>query len=190
MKQLLEFIPLILFFVVYKLAGIREAAVTLIIATIIQMIILKIKYGKIGQQQLVMGVAVVFFGTLTAYFNELEFLKWKVTIVYALFALVLLISQFGFKKLLIQKLLGKEISLPEAVWVKLNVGWAIFFIICMLVNIVISQFFSDDIWVDFKTFGILTMTIVASLITGIYIYRYLPKENHSVTTQDDLQNKK
>lgn len=60
MKQLLEFIPLILFFVVYKLAGIREAAVTLIIAAIIQMIILKIKYGKIGQQQLVMGVAVVF----------------------------------------------------------------------------------------------------------------------------------
>lgn len=46
----------------------------------------------------------------------------------------------------------------------------------MLVNIVIVQFFSDDIWVDFKTFGILTMTIVASLITGIYIYRYLPKK--------------
>ena len=50
MKQLLEFIPLILFFAVYKLVGIREAAITLVIATIAQMIILKLKYGKIEKQ--------------------------------------------------------------------------------------------------------------------------------------------
>lgn len=60
MKQLLEFIPLILFFAVYKLVGIREAAITLIIATLIQLLILKIKYGKVEKQQLFMGIAVVF----------------------------------------------------------------------------------------------------------------------------------
>jgi len=116
MKQLLEFIPLILFFAVYKLVGIREAAITLVIATIVQFIILKVKYGKIETQQKVVAGAVIFFGSLTAYFNDLEFLKWKVTIIYALFALVLLIAQFGFKKLLIKQLLGKEIQLPEHVW--------------------------------------------------------------------------
>ncbi|PJG83408.1 septation protein A [Caviibacterium pharyngocola] len=175
MKQLLEFIPLILFFAVYKLVGIREAALTLIIATVIQLIVLKLKYGKIEKQQLIMGVAVVFFGTLTAYFNELEFLKWKVTVVYAVFALALLISQFGFKKPLIKQLLGKEIQLPHAVWEKLNLAWVGFFLLCMLVNIIISRYFSDDIWVDFKTFGILGMTLVATLLSGVYIYRYLPK---------------
>ena len=113
MKQLLEFIPLILFFAVYKLVGIREAAITLVVATIIQLIVLKLKYGKIEKQQIIMGSAVVFFGFLTAYFNELEFLKWKVTIVYAVFALILFISQYGFKKPLIKQLLGKEIELPE-----------------------------------------------------------------------------
>ena len=175
MKQILEFIPLILFFAVYKLVGIREAAITLIVATIIQMIILKLKYGKIEKQQIIMGSAVVFFGALTAYFNELEFLKWKVTIIYALFALVLLISQYGFKKPLIKQLLGKEIQLPETVWNRLNLGWSGFFLLFMIINLIISHFFSDDIWVDFKTFGIIGMTFVATLLTGFYIYRYLPK---------------
>ena len=175
MKQLLEFIPLILFFAVYKLVGIREAAITLVIATIVQFIILKVKYGKIETQQKFMAGAVIFFGTLTAYFNALEFLKWKVTIIYALFALVLLVAQFGFKKLLIKQLLGKEITLPEPAWKNLNLGWSGFFILCMLLNIYISRYLSDDIWVDFKSFGIIGMTFVATIITGLYIYRYLPQ---------------
>ncbi len=157
--------------------GIREAAITLIIATLIQLLILKIKYGKVEKQQLFMGIAVVFFGTLTAYFNQLEYLKWKVTIVYAIFALVLLVSQYGFNKNLIKLMLGKEeaLELPEQVWNRLNLGWALFFLLCMLINLYISQYLSDDLWVDFKTFGILGMTLIATIITGIYIYRYLPQ---------------
>lgn len=176
MKQLLEFIPLILFFVVYKLHGIQAAAITLVIATVLQMTLLKLKYGIIEKQQIVMGTAVVFFGLLTAYFNEIKYLQWKVTIVYALFAAVLLIGQFVFKTPLIQKLLGKELQLPNQIWQRLNLGWALFFLLCMLVNIYISQAFSEEIWVDFKSFGILGMTLVATVLTGIYIYPHLPKE--------------
>ncbi|MFZ7199008.1 septation protein A [Avibacterium gallinarum] len=175
MKQILEFIPLLVFFAVYKLVGIREAAIALIIATIIQLVVLKLKYGKIEKQQIIMGSAVVFFGALSAYFNELEFLKWKVTVVYALFALALIISQVIFKKPLIQQLLGKEIQLPDTVWNKLNLGWAGFFLFCMILNIIISQYFSDDLWVDFKTFGIIGLSLIATVATGVYIYRYLPK---------------
>lgn len=179
MKQLLEFIPLILFFAVYKLVGIREAALTLMIATVIQLIILKLKYGKVEKQQIIMGIAVVFFGALTAYFNQLEYLKWKVTIVYAIFALVLLVSQYVFKKNLIKLMLSKDqnVVLPENAWNTLNLGWACFFLLCMLINTYISHYLSDDAWVDFKTFGILGMTLVATVLTGVYIYRYLPKNN-------------
>lgn len=179
MKQLLEFIPLILFFAVYKLVGVQQAAITLVIATIIQMIILKIKYQHIEKQQKIMAIAVVFFGLLTAYFNDLEFLKWKVTVVYAIFALALIISQFLFKKPLIQQLLAKEIQLPQSIWNRLNLAWAGFFLFCMLLNIYISQALSDDLWVDFKTFGILGLTLIATFLTGIYIYRYLPKDQHT-----------
>ena len=178
MKQLLEFIPLILFFVVYKMSGIQAAAITLIIATALQLIILKLKYGNVEKQQLIMGVAVMFFGALTAYFNEVKYLQWKVTIVYGIFALALLISQFGFKAPLIQKLLGKELALPSAVWNRLNLGWAGFFVLCMLANIYISQNYSEEIWVDFKSFGIIAMTLVATVATGVYIYRYLPQDQN------------
>ena len=175
MKQLIEFIPLILFFLAYKFYGVRDAAVVLVTATMLQIIILKLKYGIIEKQQKIMASAVVFFGILTAYFNDPIYLQWKVTIVNGLFALILFIAQFQFKTPLIKRLLQKEIQLPEEIWNRLNIGWIIFFLICMLTNIYISQYLSDDIWVDFKSFGIIGMTFIATIITGIYIYRYLPQ---------------
>ncbi|MGR3808105.1 septation protein A [Pasteurella testudinis] len=177
MKQLLEFIPLILFFAAYKIYGIQAGAITLIVATVLQLIILKLKFGGIEKQQKIMAAAVVFFGLLTVYFNDLEFLKWKVTIVYGVFALALLVSQYGFKKPLVKSLLGKEINLPQFVWNNLNLGWALFFVLCMLVNLYISNYMSDDAWATFKVFGVIGMTLVATVITGVYLYKYLPKDN-------------
>ncbi|OOF56042.1 septation protein A [Rodentibacter myodis] len=179
MKQLLEFIPLILFFITYKLGGVRDAAIVLVIATIVQMIVLKWKYGTIEKQQKIMAGSVVFFGLLTAYFNELRYLQWKVTIINALFAIVLLVAQFQFKTPLIKKLLGKEITLPEKAWHTLNLGWAIFFLICMLVNIYISHNMSEEAWIDFKSFGLIGMTFIATILSGVYIYKYLPKDEQN-----------
>lgn len=176
MKQLLEFIPLILFFVVYKMYGVQQAAVVLVIATIAQLIALKIVYKKIEKSQWIIGFSVVFFGLLTAYFNDLAFLKWKVTIINGLFAAVLLGSQYLFNKPLIQLLLGKELSLPEKVWNKLNIGWAIFFLFCMGINIIISQFFSDDAWTNFKVFGLTGLSLAAVVATGIYLYPHLKQQ--------------
>lgn len=178
MKQLLEFIPLVLFFITYKFYGVQVSAITLVIATVIQIAILKLKFGHIEKQQKVIAAFVIFFGLLTVYFNDLAFLKWKVTIVYAIFAIALLASQYGFKKPLVKSLLGKEIELPQAVWNRLNSGWALFFIICLLVNLYISYFMSDNAWTIFKAFGILGMTLVATIITGFYLYRHLPKSNN------------
>ncbi|RDF04852.1 septation protein A [Haemophilus parahaemolyticus] len=180
MKQLLEFIPLILFFVVYKFFGTQEAAITLVIATLVQLIALKMLYGKIEKMQLFMAGFVVVFGGLTAYFNDDAFLKWKVTLLNGLFALVLLISQFVLKNPIIKHLLGKEIRLPENVWAKLNTGWAIFFIICMLLNLYVSHFMSNDAWYTFKVFGLTGLSLVATILTGVVVYPYL---------QENQQNK-
>ena len=125
----------------------------------------------------IIAIAVVFFGLLTAYFDKIVYLQWKVTIINALFAIALLVAQFQFNTPLVKKLLGEEIQLPDNVWNKLNLGWAGFFILCMLVNIYISQNMSDNAWVYFKSFGLLGMTFVATIISGAYIYRYLPKDD-------------
>lgn len=177
MKQLLDFLPLILFFVVYKTYGVQEAAIVLVVATLLQLIALKVLYKKIEKNQWIMGGAVVFFGLLTAYFNDLAFLKWKVTIVNLLFAAALLISQFGFKKPLVQALLGKELKLPEPVWAKLNLGWAGFFLLCAGLNVVISEFFSDDAWANFKVFGLTGLSLLAVLGTGLLLYPHLNAQN-------------
>lgn len=185
MKQLLEFIPLILFFIVYKTYGVQEAAIVLVIATVIQLVALKVLYKRIEKNQWIMGSAVVFFGLLTAYFNDLAFLKWKVTIVNALFAAALLISQFVFRKPLVQALLGKELKLPQTVWEKLNLGWAGFFLICMATNLVITLFFSDDAWTNFKVFGLTGMSLAAVLGTGIYLYPHLKQQEQNGANNDD-----
>ncbi|MBE2894049.1 septation protein A [Spirabiliibacterium falconis] len=179
MKQLIEFIPLILFFIAYKIYGVQISAVVLIIATLIQLIVLKIYFGKIEKSQKIMAIAVVFFGLLTVYFNDLTFLKWKVTVVYAIFATALLISQYVFHKPLIKLLLAKELQLPDLIWARINLGWAIFFLLCMGLNIIISQYMSDDAWYNFKVFGILGMTLVATLVTGVYLYKYLPQDSNN-----------
>lgn len=176
MKQLLEIIPLILFFATYHLYGVREAAIVLVSATVIQMFLLHFKFGGIEKQQKIMAIAIIFFGALTIYFNELKFLKWKATLVYGFFALALLMSQVVFKKPLIKTLLAKEISLPEKVWNTINLGWSLFFFICMLINIYISTQLSDDAWATFRVFIVMGMTIIATIITGIYLYKHLPKE--------------
>lgn len=179
MKQLLEFIPLILFFIVYKSYGVQEAALVLVAATVVQFVLLKMLYKKIEKNQWIMGGAVVFFGLLTAYFNDLAFLKWKVTIINGLFALALLVSQFGFKKPLIQMLLGKELRLPSEVWTKLNLGWAGFFILCAVLNVIVSEFFSDDAWANFKVFGLTGLSLLAVVGTGIFLYPHLKQQEQN-----------
>lgn len=176
MKQLLDFLPLVLFFIVYKNYGVQEGALVLVGATMVQLVLLKLLYKKIEKSQWITGGAVVFFGLLTVYFNDLAFLKWKVTIINALFAGVLLVSQFVFKKPLIQLLLGKELTLPASVWAKLNLGWVGFFLLCMILNMVISTYFSDDVWANFKVFGLTGLSLCAILATGVYIYPYLKQQ--------------
>lgn len=71
---------------------------------------------------LITFVLVVVFGGLTLFFHNDEFIKWKVTVIYALFAGALLVSQWVMKKPLIQRMLGKELTLPQPVWSKLNLA--------------------------------------------------------------------
>lgn len=176
MKQILEFIPLLLFFLFYKFYDIQIATIVLIVATISQLIIFKVLYKKIEKSQWIVAISVVVFGAFTVYFNDIRYLQWKVTVVYALFMLTLLISQFVFKKPIIKQLLGKEISLPEQVWSRLNFGWALFFFLCILLNLYATFFLSHDMWVDFKTFVFTGLSLVATLATGFYIYPHISKQ--------------
>ncbi|ELY2808543.1 septation protein A [Cronobacter sakazakii] len=176
MKQLLDFLPLIVFFVVYKLHDIFWATAALIVATALAVIYSWYKYRKVEKMTLVTFVLVAVFGGLTIYFHNAEFIKWKVTIIYALFAGALLIGQWVMKKPLIQSMFGKEITLPAHAWSRLNIAWALFFIFCGLLNIYVAFWLPEAVWMNFKVFGIPGLTLVFTLLSGVYIYRHMPQE--------------
>ncbi|MEC6831747.1 septation protein A [Photobacterium toruni] len=174
MKQLIEFIPLLIFFVLFKTNGIFVATGALIVTTAIQLIVTWVIYKKIEKMQLITFAMVAIFGGLTLFLHDENFIKWKVTIIYGLFALALLISQLMHKPL-IKSMLGKEMTLPENVWLRINLAWTVFFVVCAIVNIYIAFNFPLDVWVDFKVFGLLALTLLFTFATGGYIYRHLPK---------------
>ncbi|MDR6360157.1 intracellular septation protein A [Klebsiella sp. SORGH_AS 1173] len=127
MKQFLDFLPLVVFFAFYKLYDIYAATTALIVATAIVLIYSWVRYRKVEKMALITFVLVAVFGGLTLFFHNDEFIKWKVTVIYALFAGALLFSQWVMKKPLIQRMLGKELALPQQVWSRLNLAWAVFF---------------------------------------------------------------
>ncbi|ERK18101.1 MAG: septation protein A [Pantoea sp.] len=176
MKQLLDFLPLVVFFVFYKLYDIFVASGALVVATGIALIASWVLYRKLEKMTIITFVLVAVFGTLTLVFHNDEFIKWKVTVIYSLFALALLYSQWFMQQPLIQSMLGKELQLPDTVWRRLNIAWAIFFLACGLANIYVAFWLSQEFWVNFKVFGLTGLTLLFTLLSGAYIWRHMPQQ--------------
>lgn len=171
MKQLIDFIPLVIFFVFFKTYDIYIGVQALMIASTIALAVTWFIYRKIDKIALFVYLMVMIFGALTLIFHKDEFIKWKVTIIYTIFALALLISQYVYKKPLIKTLLGREIRLTDIAWNNINLIWAVFFVICGVINIYISYQLSQNAWVNYKTFILPGTTLILSLFSGVYIYK-------------------
>ncbi len=171
-----DFIPVLLFFIAFKYYGIYTATLVGIIATAIQVIITTLWKRKIDKQQVLTLAVFVVFGGMTLYFHDPIFVKWKPSIVFWLFGTVFLLSHFIGKKVIIRRMMenmldGKE--LPDSVWKRMNLSWALFFLILGTVNIWIAYYFSTDAWVNFKFYGILGLLILFSVLQAICLSRYL-----------------
>ncbi len=176
MKQLIDFIPLIIFFALYKMQDIYVATGALVVATAIQVITTYFVYKKVEKLQIVTFLIVAVFGGMTILLHDDNFIKWKVTLVYSLFAIGLGISHL-IGKSAIKSMLGKELTLPDPIWAKVTWAWVIFFSICAAVNLYVAYTLPLDIWVNFKVFGLLAATVGFTLVTGLFIYKHVPKED-------------
>jgi len=199
MRQLLDFLPLIVFFIVYRYFDVFTATQALIVTTALTLAFLWYQFRKAGKTGLkaflkaekvpvFTFIMLLLFGSLTIYFHQFSFLIWKVTIIYGLFAIVLLVSQFIFKKPLIQSLLGKEITLPQHIWSQLNLFWTAFFVVCAIANLYIGFTMPEATWITFKTFIFPGIMLVATVFTVIYIYRFLPKEGKSEPKSNEIDS--
>ncbi len=176
MKQFFDFIPLLVFFAVYKFYDIYTATAALMVVTVLQIAITWFTLRKLEKMHLITLAMVLVFGGFTLFFHDDAFIKWKVTVINLLFSAALLVSQFVLKKPLIKQMLGKEMQLPDAIWSRVNLAWAGFFAVAAATNTYIAFNLPQEVWVNFKVFGLLGMTLLFTVATVFYLYRHLPAE--------------
>lgn len=177
MKQLLDFFPILLFFVAYKLYGIYAATITAIVASVVQVAFYWFRYRRFEAMHLLSLGIITVFGGATLFLQDEMFIKWKPTVLNALFAVAFLASHWVGKKPLIERVMGARIDAPPLVWRRLNLAWATFFLLLGATNLFVVYHFDTDTWVNFKLFGLLGLTLLFVLAQSMYLFRYLPEAN-------------
>ena len=205
MKLLFDFLPIILFFVAYKVAGsnpdaaaafasehfgflvsggvvaaaeapVLLATMVVIVATLAQVLLLKLRGRKVDTMLWVSLVLVVVLGGLTLWFHSETFIKWKPTLLYWVMAAAFALGPLLFGKNLLRILLGEQLVLPEAIWRRLNWAWVAFFSLMGVLNLWVAYNFATDTWVNFKLFGGIGLMLVFTVAQGLYLSRHLPDE--------------
>ncbi|NOT17452.1 MAG: septation protein A [Sulfuriferula sp.] len=173
MKFLFDLFPILLFFIAYKFGGIYVATAVGIAASVVQIGWLLLRGKKVDVMMwLSLGIIAV-FGGATLFFHNETFIKWKPTALYWLFAIGLLVSAYGFKKNVIQTMMGAQFKLPASLWAKLNLSWVLFFIVMGLVNLYVAFTYSLDTWVNFKLFGSTAMMFAFIIAQGLVLNKYI-----------------
>lgn len=167
----LEIGPLLLFFFVNAKMGIFAATGVFMVAIVLSLGYSYLKLRHIPTLPLVTGVVVLVFGGLTLYLEDEMFIKLKPTIVNTLFAAVLF-AGLAFKKSYLKSVLDTALAMDDEGWRKLTWRWAWFFLLLAVLNEAVWRTQTTDMWVNFKVFAIMPLTLVFSLTQLPLIFRH------------------
>lgn len=173
MNQLLEFFPILLFFIAFKLYDIYVATGVVIVATIVQVAYTWFRHRKVETMQWITLGLIVVMGGATILLHDEQFIKWKLSIIEWLFGAAFFGSQFIGKKPFIERIMSKSLTLPAEIWRRLNMMWGIFFTSIGFVNMYVMFHYNTDQWVTFKTFGVPGLMIVFILLQMVFLYKYI-----------------
>jgi len=173
-KFVLDFAPLLVFFVANKLAHIYVATAAVMATTLVAMLIAHFRFGRVTPMLWVVGVMVFVFGTATLFLHDASFIKIKLTVIYVLLAAVLLFGSLTGRPLL-KKVLGEAFTdLDDAGWRKLTRNWILFFIVLAGMNEVLRRTLTTDQWVTFKVWGVTGLTFLFALAQTPILMRHTP----------------
>lgn len=171
MKMWTDFIPIMLFFAVYWAShDLFLATQILMLSMVLRVLYSAIRYRKVSTMQWVSLILILILGGATLYFQNNRFIMWKPTLLYWAMSLGLLFSLF-IKKNGLCVLLAKELVLSEAMWQKLTVAWILFFALMGGLNLFVAYHFSEQIWVNFKVFGCLGLTLIFAVIQAVVLWK-------------------
>lgn len=200
MKFLFDLFPILLFFTAYKLGdanpetaaallaslgldpgalnkpGLFLATLVAILATFGQIAWVWLRHRKVETMLWVSLVLIAVFGGATLLLHDELFIKWKPTVLYWLFALALGLAPVLFERNLIRLMMEKQVTLPEAIWTRLNLGWAGFFTFMGVANLYVAFSFSTDAWVNFKLFGSIGLMLFFILAQSLYLARHIKEQ--------------
>jgi len=176
-KILLDFLPIALFFISFKFFNLMIATQVAIVASLIQLIWLRISTGKIHRVNLISFLSILVLGGATLLLKDDIFIKWKPTAVYWLLSIALLFSQLFSQKPLVQSLGESSVQLPSKIWRQLNLTWFAFFCGMGFANLYVVYNFDTAVWVNFKLFGTLGLTIVFIFAQSIYMAKHSQMQN-------------
>lgn len=174
-KQLLEFGPLVIFFVVNWQWGIFWATGVFMAITLAVLAYTYAVTGKVAKVPLVSAILVAVFGGLTIYLHDETFIKVKVTLVNLIFA-ALLLGGLAFGRTFVKDVMGEAIALPDFAWRTLTWRWGLFFAALAVVNEVVWRNLTTDQWVTFKVFGLIAITLIFALANAPYMAKHMLPE--------------
>ncbi len=175
LKLAIEIGPLVAFFIANSRWGIITGTGVFMGAAIISLGLSLSLFRHIPIMPLVTAAFVLFFGGLTILLNDDFFIKIKPTVVNTMFGVALL-GGVALNRLLMKPLLGTVLELTDEGWRKLSIRWALFFFVLAILNEIVWRNFSTDMWVNFKVFGMMPLTILFSFSQMPLLTRYRPQE--------------
>ena len=179
MKQLLELLPLVLFFGAYQMDGdtlavggwshtfdgIFSATAVLMISTALTWLVASLLEKRNDKRLMWMTLAVLLFGAATLILRDQRFIQWKPTVVNWVLAAVFLGSQFIGKRTVIERVLGSQLILPRPIWTRLNVLWIGNFALVGALNLFVAYRFEEAVWVSYKLYSSIGFTLALMLLT-------------------------
>ncbi|HFE47867.1 MAG TPA: septation protein A [Chromatiaceae bacterium] len=177
MKLFFDFLPVILFFAAYKAFDIYIATATAIVAAGLQVLYQWARHGKPEKMTLWTFILILVLGGMTLIFRNPDFIKWKPTVINWIIALICLGSLWIGEKNVLERMMGHLAAPPPALWVKLTLATTVFFLFIGALNLYVAFNYPEHIWVDFKLFGVMGLTLAFSFAIAWAVMRHAIDES-------------
>lgn len=191
MKQLLEFLPLVLFFTAYQMDGevislgswshtfdgIFSATAVLMISSVVTWVLASLWEKKNERRLMWMAIAILIFGAATLILRDQRFIQWKPTVFNWVLALVFLGSHFIGQRTVLQRLLGGQLSLPSRIWTRLSALWIGNFTLVGALNLVVAYQYEESFWVAYKLYSSIGFTLLLMLLTIAIVAPHLKDQD-------------
>jgi len=172
MKFLFDLLPVVLFFVAFKLADIYVATAVAIGTTVLQVAWLKLRRQRVPGMLWASLAIIVVFGGATLLLRDETFIKWKPTVLYLAFGAILAAGKLVWRRDLVAVVM-KDIELPPPIWTRLTWSWVAFFGAMALANWYIAFHFPTETWVDFKVWGGIGLFLLFAVAQAFFLARHV-----------------